>query len=121
LIGRQVGDDIVQFCLGTDRPEKWVFPEIAARSFLWRAFLSGDDGVTLVADTEFQLTVSRDSIATKISVVLPARDQTVTDDDKQMTDEQRRGADDLNSDETHMFTPVYCGVNYRYGEKKLKT
>ena len=55
LIGRRVGDDIVQFCLGTDRPEKWVFSEIAARSFLWRAFLLGDDGVTWVADTEFQL------------------------------------------------------------------
>ena len=55
LIGRRVGDDIVQFCLDADRPEKWVFSRITARSFLWRAFLLGDDGVTWHADTEFQL------------------------------------------------------------------
>jgi hypothetical protein len=50
-----VGDDIVQFCLDADRPEKWVFSRITARSFLWRAFLFGDDGVTWRVDTEFQL------------------------------------------------------------------
>ena len=26
LIGGRIGDDIVQFCLDTDRPEKWFFP-----------------------------------------------------------------------------------------------
>jgi hypothetical protein len=55
LIGRRVGDDIVQFCLNKDRPEKWVFAEIAARSFRWRAFLLGDDGVTWRVYTEFHL------------------------------------------------------------------
>jgi hypothetical protein len=25
LLGRRIGDDIVQFCLDADRPEKWVF------------------------------------------------------------------------------------------------
>jgi hypothetical protein len=55
LIGRRIGDDIVQLCLGTDRPEKWVFSQITARSFLWRAYLLGDDGVTWVRGTEFQL------------------------------------------------------------------
>jgi hypothetical protein len=54
LIGRRVGDDIVQFCLDADRPEKWIFSRITARSFLWRAFLLGDDGVTWRVDTEFQ-------------------------------------------------------------------
>ena len=55
LIGRRSGDDIVQFCFDADRPEKWVFARITARSFLWRALLLGDDGVTWVMDTEFQL------------------------------------------------------------------
>jgi hypothetical protein len=55
LIGRRVGDDIVQFCFWEDRPEKWVFSEITARSFRWRAFLLGDDGVTWRVDTEFHL------------------------------------------------------------------
>jgi hypothetical protein len=58
---------------------------------------------------------------TEVSVVLPARDQTVTDDDEQMANEQSRRADDLNGDKTHVFTPVYCGVNYRSVAKKLKT
>jgi hypothetical protein len=40
--------------------------------------------------------------ATEVSVVLPTRDQAVADDDKQMTDEQRRRTDDLNSDKTHV-------------------
>lgn len=52
LIGRRIGDDIVQLCLGTDRPEKWVFSQITARSFLWRAYLLGDDGLTWVMGTE---------------------------------------------------------------------
>ena len=55
LIGRRVGDDIVQFCVWNDRTEKWVFSEITARSFRWRAFLLGDDGVTWRVDTEFHL------------------------------------------------------------------
>ena len=55
LLGRRIGDDIVQFCLDADRPEKWVFSEITVRSFRWRAFLLGDDGVTWRVDTEFHL------------------------------------------------------------------
>jgi hypothetical protein len=62
LVGRRVGDDIVQFCLphgsaglGADRPEKWVFSRITARSFLWHAYLLEDDGVTWRVDTQFQL------------------------------------------------------------------
>ena len=55
LIARRVGDEIVQFCLGADRPEKWVFSRITARSFLWQALLLGDDGVTWRVETEFQL------------------------------------------------------------------
>jgi hypothetical protein len=55
LIGRRSGDDIVQFCLGADRPEKWVFSRITARSFLWQALVLEDDGLTWRADTEFQL------------------------------------------------------------------
>jgi hypothetical protein len=55
VIGRRVGDDIVQFCYVEERPEKWVFSEITARSFRWRAFLLADDGVTWRVDTEFHL------------------------------------------------------------------
>jgi hypothetical protein len=62
LIGRRVGDEIVQFCLargscglGADRPEKWVFSRITARSFLWQALVLEDDGLTWRVDTEFQL------------------------------------------------------------------
>jgi hypothetical protein len=55
LLGRRVGNDIVQFCLNKDRPEKWVFSEITARSFLWRALLLADDGLTWRTDTEFHL------------------------------------------------------------------
>jgi hypothetical protein len=55
LIGRRVGEDIVQFCLGVERPEKWVFSRITTRSFLWQAFLLGDDGVTWTLGTELQL------------------------------------------------------------------
>ena len=55
LIGRRMGDDIVQFCRGADRPEKWIFSRITARSFLWQAFLLGNDGVTWTLGTEFQL------------------------------------------------------------------
>jgi hypothetical protein len=62
LIGRRVGDDIVQFCtahgaagLGADRPEKWIFSRITARSFLWQALVLEDDGLTWRVDTEFQL------------------------------------------------------------------
>jgi hypothetical protein len=55
LIGRRIGDEIVQFCLGQDRPEKWVFSAITDRSFVWRAHLLADDGLTWRADTEFHL------------------------------------------------------------------
>jgi len=55
LIGRRVGDDIVQFCLDAERPEKWVFSQITECSFVWRAYLLGDDGVTWRPDTTFQL------------------------------------------------------------------
>ncbi len=53
--GRRVGNEIVQFCLNKDRPEKWVFSELTARSFLWRALLLADDGLTWRTDTEFHL------------------------------------------------------------------
>ena len=55
LVGRRIGDAIVQFCLDADRPEKWVFFRITARSFLWHAFLLGDAAATWVTDTKFQL------------------------------------------------------------------
>jgi hypothetical protein len=55
LIARRIGDDIVQFCLDAERPEKWVFSQITPRSLLWRAFLLADDGVTWRVDTEFKL------------------------------------------------------------------
>lgn len=56
LIGRRVGDDVVQFCLGQERPEKWVFTDISPGSFRWRSFDLADDGVTWRDGTEFRLT-----------------------------------------------------------------
>jgi hypothetical protein len=55
LSGRRFGAEMVQLCSGQDRPEKWDFSVITARSFLWRAHLLADDGRTGWADTEFQL------------------------------------------------------------------
>jgi len=55
LIGRRVGNDVVQFCVSAQRPEKWVFSKITASSFDWHAYLLADDGLTWKLDTEFHL------------------------------------------------------------------
>lgn len=55
LIGRRVGNDIVQFCLDQDHPEKWLFSAITPQSFKWGAFALAADGVTWVLETEFHL------------------------------------------------------------------
>jgi hypothetical protein len=55
LVGRRVGDDIVQHCISQDRPEQWVFSEIRRDSFLWRGSILSDDGETWNVGTEFRL------------------------------------------------------------------
>jgi hypothetical protein len=55
LIGHRVGNDIVQFLVGEDQPEKWVFSEITPQSFLWRALRLSEDGLSWRLDTEFRL------------------------------------------------------------------
>lgn len=58
LIGRRVGDDIVQTGWYRDRPIKWVFSRMTHDSFLWQAFELGADATTWRLTTEFNLTRS---------------------------------------------------------------
>lgn len=55
LIGRRVGDDIVQIGSYGDIAIKWVFSDIAARSFIWRGYWLDADGVTWTMSTEFRV------------------------------------------------------------------
>jgi hypothetical protein len=55
LIGRRVGDDVVQTGYFGDRPGKWIFTEVTASSFTWRGYLLEADGVTWSLRTEFKL------------------------------------------------------------------
>jgi hypothetical protein len=55
LIGRRVGDDIVQTGYFGDRPGKWVFTDITPDSFTWNGYSLDDDGVTWHLETEFKL------------------------------------------------------------------
>jgi hypothetical protein len=55
LVGRRVGDDIVQTGYWNDAPIKWVFTRITHDSFTWQGFTLEADGVTWRLETEFQL------------------------------------------------------------------
>lgn len=55
LIGRREGDDIVQIGSYGDTPIKWVFSDIAPRSFVWRGYWLASDGVTWTMNTEFRV------------------------------------------------------------------
>jgi hypothetical protein len=55
LIGRRIGNDVVQTGYFGDRPAKWVFTDVTADSFTWQGFVLGDDGETWNLQTEFKL------------------------------------------------------------------
>lgn len=59
LIGRRVGDDIVQAGWFGDAPIRWIFSRITRESFLWRATVLEADGTTWRLVTEFNLTRTR--------------------------------------------------------------
>lgn len=55
LIGRRVGDDVVQTGYFGDRPGKWVFTQVTPDSFTWYGYVLDRDGVTWERQTEFRL------------------------------------------------------------------
>ena len=55
LVGRRVGDQIVQTGYWDDRPQRWRFLDISARSFRWQAHRLSDDGESWHLVTEFTL------------------------------------------------------------------
>jgi hypothetical protein len=55
LVGRRVGDDIIQAGFYEDAPIKWIFTEITRESFFWQAFVLDTDGVSWFRQTEFRL------------------------------------------------------------------
>jgi len=56
LIGRQIGDRIVQESIGSDpgRRQRWSFTEITPKSFLWLGESSMDGGVTWTLEQEMR-------------------------------------------------------------------
>jgi len=56
LLGRKVGDRIVQEGVGSDhrRRERWSFTDITQDSFLWLGEVSFDDGVTWFLEQEMR-------------------------------------------------------------------
>lgn len=55
LIGRRVGDDVVQTGYFGDRPAKWIFTDVRPDSFTWRGYVLEADGTTWRLQTEFLL------------------------------------------------------------------
>lgn len=55
LVGRRVGDRIVQMGYWNDRPQRWQFLNISADRFLWQSHVLDDDGVTWRLQTEFDV------------------------------------------------------------------
>ena len=58
LVGRQVGDQIVQEVVGSDpgRRERWSFTDIAPDTFAWLGEVSLDDGATWFLEQEMRAT-----------------------------------------------------------------
>lgn len=59
LVGRRVGDDIVQTGWFRDRAIKWIFTRMAPDSFIWQAFELEADGATWRPVTQFDLKRTR--------------------------------------------------------------
>jgi hypothetical protein len=53
LIGRRIGDDVVQTGYFENTPIKWLFTEITPEAFTWQAFALDSDGVTWFEQTRF--------------------------------------------------------------------
>jgi hypothetical protein len=59
LIGRRVGDDIVQTGWYGDLAIKWMFSRVTSQSFLWQGLELEPDGTTWKLVTEFNLKRTR--------------------------------------------------------------
>lgn len=55
LVGRRIGDDIVQTGYWDDRPQRWCFRDVGADAFTWEAHGLDDDGVSWRLQTRFRL------------------------------------------------------------------
>lgn len=55
LVGRRVGDDIVNIGVYEDAPIKWMFTEITEQSFVWQGFILQPDGISWFEQTQFRL------------------------------------------------------------------
>jgi hypothetical protein len=53
LIGRKIGNVIVQQTVNDDSFTRWIFDDITPNSFVWRAEFSNDGGKTWQLDAEF--------------------------------------------------------------------
>lgn len=54
MVGRRVGDDVIQQGYSGGRAIKWTFTEVTARSFTWRGYHLADDGDTWVMVDEYR-------------------------------------------------------------------
>jgi hypothetical protein len=54
MVGRRVGDDVVQQGYSRDRAIKWTFTDVTPNSFIWRGYHLADDGVRWVNEDEYR-------------------------------------------------------------------
>jgi hypothetical protein len=54
MVGRRVGDDVIQQGYYHDRVIKWTFGEVTAASFTWRGYHLADDGEKWVMTEEYR-------------------------------------------------------------------
>jgi hypothetical protein len=59
LVGRRVGDDIVQIGTRGGQPLRWTFSQIRERSFRWEGHVLASDGVTWRLEVDMQLQRTR--------------------------------------------------------------
>jgi hypothetical protein len=58
MVGRRVGDDVIQQGYAHDRATKWTFTEVTANSFTWRGHHLADDGEKWVMTEEYRFDAS---------------------------------------------------------------
>jgi hypothetical protein len=54
MVGRRVGDDVIQQGYYRDRAVKWIFTEVTLDSFVWRGYHLADDGEKWVLEDEYR-------------------------------------------------------------------